>query len=408
MPSLLLPQGAQYAARRRARGSAQVAAAATVAAALFGAVPRAGFAQGSLSGQGYGYPPGELSTRALGMGGGLAEFDPVSPINPASIASFGRTTLAFQYDPEFRTTTVGGQTVHNTIARFPVLSVGVPFRQRFTFGFSASTFLDRSFTTNYLDTAVVGGQSVVTNENVESRGSISDLRFGLGAYVAPWLRVGAAVHRLTGHNRLVSGRSFSAGDTLQFGSVSDSSTLSFTGAQYSVGAEVIPVRGFSIAGSARRGGGLRTERGDTVITRADAPDRYGVGLRIDRISGATFAASYARTRWSNMGTLGTADLDARDTHELMGGVEAVGPSVGSAPLILRVGARRRTLPFGLDGAQIRENDYSGGLGLPFSGGRALADLALQHASRTPEGGTAAIQAARERSWTLSLGFTLRP
>ena len=57
---------------------------------------------------------------------------------------------------------------------------------------------------------------------------------------------------------------------------------------------------------------------------------------------------------------------------------------------------------------MRETAFTGGLGLPFSGGRALADLALQRASRTPDGGTTAVQGARERAWTLSLGFTVRP
>lgn len=389
------------------RRSAHCSTAALLTAAMvLGVSPRIAAAQGSLSGQGYGYPPGELSTRALGSGGGLAEFDPVSPINPASLASFGRTAFAFQYDPEFRTTQVGGATAHNTIARFPVVAIAVPFHQRFTFGFSASTLLDRSFTTQYTTTTPIGGQDVLANETIESRGSISDLRLGAAAYVSRWLRVGVGVHRLTGQNRLVSGRRFV--DSTQFGSVSDSSTLSFTGSALSVGAEVTPVRGLSIAGSARRGGSLRTERMDTVVTRADAPDRYGIGVRVDRITGASFAVSYAQTRWSNMQTLGSATLDARDTHELGGGVEAVGPSIGIAPTILRLGARRRTLPFGIDGAQIRETDYTGGLGLPFSGGRALADLAVQRSLRNPDGGTAAVQGARERAWTLSIGFTLRP
>lgn len=397
MRSLLLRRGAH----------SSVGAIVVAVAAVLGVAPRTGAAQGSLAGQGYGYPPGALSTRALGSGGGLAEFDPVSPINPASLASYGRTAFAFQYDPEFRTTQVGGATSHTTIARFPVVAIGVPFRQRFTFGLSASTLLDRSFTTQYQTTTRIGGDSVLANETVESRGSIADIRLGAAAYVARWLRVGAAVHRFTGQNRLVSGRQFV--DTTQFGSVSDSTTLSFTGSAVSIGAEVTPVRGFSVAASARRGGSLRTEQADTGVTRSDAPGRVGIGVRVDRITGATIAASYARTSWSNMRGLGTTNLDARDTHEWMGGIEAIGPSVGAAPVILRAGARRRTLPFAVGGAQVRETAFTGGLGLPLSGGRALADLAVQRSSRTPDGATtAAVQSARERAWTVSIGFTLRP
>lgn len=390
------------------RPSSLTLAALALGSAALGAAAGTAGAQGSLSGQGFGYPPGQLSTRALGSGGGLGEFDPTSPLNPASTTQFGRTAFAFQYDPEFRTTTVpGGGKASNTIARFPVVALGVPFRRRFTVGLSASTFLDRSFQTRYTDTTAVGGQNVEATELIESRGAISDLRLGVGAYAAQWLQVGVAVHGLTGNNRVVSGRQFT--DTTQFGSVNDSSTIEYRGLMYSAGAIVTPVRGFSLAGSVRRGGSVKAERNDSVLTRADAPDRYGVGLRVDRITGATLAVSYARTTWSRMKSLGTAALDPRDADEFGGGVEAVGPSLGAAPLIVRAGARRRTLPFAIGGSRVRETNVSGGLGLPLAGGRALADLALQRSSRTPEGGTsAAIQGSRERAYTLSLGFTIRP
>ncbi len=389
--------------RRAARTSA---GATVVAGTCLGLLGGTAAAQGSLSGQGYGYPTGQLSTRALGTGGGLAEFDPVSPLNPASLTLYGRTAFAFQYDPEFRTTTVGSAVARNTIARFPVVAIGVPFRQRFTFGFSASTFLDRSFTTTDSTATSVGDSTVSARETVESRGSISDLRLGVGAVVTRWLQVGVAVHRLTGNNRLVTGRQFY--DTTNFGSITDSTTLSFTGSAFSAGALVSPVRGLSLAGSVRRGGSMRAEFGDTVVGRGTVPNRYGLGLRVDRITGATIAASYARTIWSSMNGLGSSRLDARDTHELMGGIEALGPSVGAAPVILRLGARQRTLPFAIDGAQIRETAYTGGLGLPLAGGRAVTDLTLQRALRSAVDEPTALSGVRERAWTLSLGFTLRP
>ncbi|MGE5750306.1 MAG: hypothetical protein ACM31F_10130, partial [Gemmatimonas sp.] len=52
-----------------------------VAAVTLGA--NAAGAQGTLSTQGFGYPTGQLSTRALANGGGIGEFDADSPINPA-------------------------------------------------------------------------------------------------------------------------------------------------------------------------------------------------------------------------------------------------------------------------------------------------------------------------------------
>src|SRR6185437_2278266 len=80
---------------------AVVAATALTAPALHG--------QGSISSQGLGYPPGELSTRALGTAGAIGEIDARSPINPAALAIRTAPQVYAQYDPEFRTITSNGQ-----------------------------------------------------------------------------------------------------------------------------------------------------------------------------------------------------------------------------------------------------------------------------------------------------------
>jgi hypothetical protein len=378
--------------------------------AALAAAPAAAVAQGSLGAQGFGYPTGQLSTRALGTGGGLAEFDQASPLNPAAISYFRRAQLSVQYDPEFRRVTAGGASQNATIARFPVIAVGIPAGSRMAVGLSASTYLDRTFTTTFQSTATIGDQTVTATESIESRGAVTDLRAGLGYLAARWLRVGVAGHVLTGENRLVSGRQFA--DTSQFGSVSDSSTLDYSGAAVSGGVELTPVRGLTLAASARRGFDLRVQRNDTTLRSASAPDRLGVGVRFDRITGASFAASYARTSWTRVRGLGSSALEVRDAPELMVGLEAVGPRFGDTPTLLRLGGRDRTLPFGLGGGEVRERAYAGGFGLPLAAGRALLDLAVQRASRSldgavPTAGGASVDAS-ERAWTVSIGLTVRP
>jgi hypothetical protein len=384
--------------------TAPLARRAAALALALGVVPAAAAAQGSLGAQGFGYPTGQLSTRALGTGGGLAEFDQTSPLNPAAISYFRRAQLTVQYDPEFRRVTAGGSSQNATIARFPVISVGLSSGSRMSVGLSASTYLDRTFTTRFQSTAQIGDETVTSTESIESRGAVSDLRAGLGYIATPWLRLGVAGHVLTGENRLVSGRLFA--DTSQFGSVSDSSTLDYSGAAMSAGFELTPLRGLSLAGSARRGLDLRVQRNDSTLRAGSAPDRLGVGVRFDRITGATFAASYARTTWTRVRELGSTALDVRDAPEYMLGVEALGPRLGDVPTFFRLGGRQRTLPFGLGGADVRERAYSAGAGLPLAGGRALFDLAVQRASRSLEGSTPVD--ARERAWTVSVGLTVRP
>jgi hypothetical protein len=169
------------------------------------------------------------------------------------------------------------------------------------------------------------------------------------------------------------------------------------------------VRGFAVAGSYRKGGTMRTERDDSTITSADAPDRFGVSVRVDRIAGAAIGASWARTTWSNMRSLGSPSLRVNDGDEFAVGAELVGPRYGDNVVLLRLGGRQRDLPFGIGSADVRETAFSGGIGAPLAGGRALVDFALQHASRSARGGTAGTGATpTERAWTLSFGFTVRP
>jgi hypothetical protein len=163
---------------------------------------------------------------------------------------------------------------------------------------------------------------------------------------------------------------------------------------------------------------LRVEQRDSTLARASAPDRAGLALRVDRVPGAAIAVSFARTSWTRMRGLGTSALDVADANDVAAGVEAVGPRLGATPVLFRLGARRRGLPFGVPdpvgagGVRVRETSFGGGVGLPLGGGRALADVALQRALRAPVGGTAqtpdAVRGARERAWLLSVGFTVRP
>ena len=112
-------------------------------------------AQGSLGLQGYGYPGGELSTRALATGGALADFDANSPINPAALMIGTRATVYVQYDPEFRWVTGPGFTASTITARWPLFLIsGKVGKARFSLSYSS--FLDRSWTNTYQDTQVVG------------------------------------------------------------------------------------------------------------------------------------------------------------------------------------------------------------------------------------------------------------
>ncbi len=164
----------------------------TVAGLMLG---RPVLAQGNLSTQGLGYPPGEVTTATMGAGGAFGETDPVSAINPAALASWGRAAIHFQYDPEFRTVSSSQGTDHAVTVRFPLLSAGVPIGSRFVIGLSLGTLLDRSWQTREVQLVPVGDTTIAAGQTFRSTGGIEDVRLALGWRASSWLRFGVGTSR---------------------------------------------------------------------------------------------------------------------------------------------------------------------------------------------------------------------
>ncbi|HWL40600.1 MAG TPA: hypothetical protein VNO75_10240 [Gemmatimonadaceae bacterium] len=358
-------------------------------------------AQGALSVQGLGFPPGQMSARSEGSGGSNADFDPLSPINPAAIGGFQVASLFLQYSPEFRRVTADGGSASTTTARFPMLGAIIPAGSSWTLGFGASTFLDRSFETNTQRRDVIGDitDTVDVTERLRVLGAINDLRLGVAWIGHPKLRLGAGAHLLTGRNRVTLEEIYP--DSAGLTNSSQTSTVSYTGYAGSVGLSYHPSRALGIAVSGRKGGELNANSADTVIASGDVPDRVSAGVSYSGITGAVFSARISRELWSSLGSL-SPSLDARDGWDASVGAEATGPRVMQRILTLRAGARRRTLPFGLNGSEVREMAFMLGLGAPLTRDRASFDVAVQRAMRSgPDD-------VKERGLILSFGLRVSP
>lgn len=361
-------------------------------------VPAMAAAQGTLSGQGFGFPPGQLSTRALGTGGAFAEFDPQSPINPATVALWGPAAVFVQYEPEFRVVQTGGTEAGSRLIRFPVVALGVPIGARFTFGLSSSTLLDRTSETVVRTEEIVNGEPIGSVETFRSSGAINEVRLAAGYRAGATLRLGVAVSALTGENRIFVGRIF---DDPSFDSLSTRTQIGYSGFATSIGAEWRPARTIALALSGRVGGDMSAYVEDERRSTAKAPNRIGGAVAYSGIRGTSVAARYEWQGWSNMGGLGSGRVTASDTWEAGVGVETGGPRVFGITLPVRVGGRWRTLPFSADGSEVREAGVGAGFGVPLLLGRSNLDFAVQRVVRTGE-------AARERSWIGSLAVTVRP
>jgi hypothetical protein len=358
-------------------------------------------AQGTLSTQGFGYHPGQISTRARATGGALGEFDPTSALNPAALGWWERSGVVLEYAPEFRRVTTGGSSESATIARFPLSGAAIAIGERAIIGITLSTFLDRTWETAQRGTHHFPDDSIPYELEFRSAGAINDIRLGGSWRASNAIRLGVGAHVFAGSNRLNIFTRFN--DTLQrvtdFG---QQSRISYSGAAASAGIDWRPHRSVGLAASGRVGGTLRAVRNDTTLATAEIPMRLGVGLAYTGLRGAVIAVSGEWQDWSRLDRLGSEQLTTFDGWDYGVGAELRGPRWFGGDVPLRVGVRRRTLPFGAAGSEVEENSVSVGWGFTIASGRAVADFGLARASREADGGSS------ERATTFSIGLIVRP
>lgn len=372
-----------------------VALATSIAALPIGAV----IAQANLSSQGFGFPTGQFSARTYGTGGALAEMDPLSPVNPASIAALGTRLLFFQIEPEFRTVTTNNGTERTTTARYPNVFGALPI-QGLVVSLGSSTLLDRTSTTVFNTTQTLSTNEVVPiTTRFKVDGAMDDVRLAAGWAPASWLRVGLGAHAITGHNLVSITQSFA--DSSSFASFTQQRILGFSGAAVSAGVQFVS-KSLNAAVSARRGGNLDLTDEDTVLSKAKVPNRFGASIAYTGIANSAISIRTSRDDWSSLRGLGSPGLDPVDAWDTSIGADIAGPRLGDRIVFLRGGFRTRTLPFTAAENRVKENSVTGGVGTAFAGNRVLMDLAVIHASRS-----AALEAS-ERAWTVSLGISVRP
>jgi hypothetical protein len=352
-----------------------------------------------LAGQGLGYPSGQLATRAASGGGGLAELDAASPLNPAALSTWGTGGLYLQSDPEYRTVRLADASDRTRIIHFPILSTAARIGTRITVGLSASSLLDQLWSTTMRRTQSVGGDSIISTTVVRNEGSVSDVRFAVAWAPRAAVRLGVAAHVLSGRTRSATGISF---ESIGFSNVVHLTESIYGGNAFSAGIVVSPSRALALGASGRIGGALRIDSAGVKRT-GDVPARAGASLAYTGLRGVSAAAN---VEWNGWATTSRITSGARNTLDYGIGLEFTGPLVVRRPLALRAGARWRELPFPALGTNSDESAVSAGIGYSLAGGgtqsRARLDVGLTRATR--QGGSG----VSEQSWILSTGFSIRP
>lgn len=357
-------------------------------------------AQGTLSSQSLGYPPGQLSTRAQGTAGALGDIDGRSPINPAALVLRPVPEIYGQYDPEIRSVTGPHGSANTTTARFPNVGAVLPVNNHFVLGASASTLLDRTWVTQTQGSQVFGTDTVPSTESLRSEGGITDLRVAAAYAPLSGLRVGLGLHGFTGSTRVTSRDAFA--DTLRYRNISQTSELSYSGTAISAGLILDIVPQLSVALSGRKGGNATMYAGDTVLSRARIPDQYSGTISFQGLPGTLIAVRGSRELWTQIGSLSTFNAPTVDATDVSVGIESAGPRVGGLPLLIRAGGRHRTLPFSAAGNTVTETSFGGGLGIPIALDRVTLDLAVLRSSRT------GVPQISEHAYNLSFGLQVHP
>ncbi len=356
-------------------------------------------AQGALSAQGFGYPPGGYSARALGTAGATGEFDLLSSRNPAAVAEIGSGIVSAQGEPETRTLRIGDVSERSRLQRVSLIAAGLRVRGVGLL-VSSSTLLDRSFRTRSAGEALIDGTPVPTVDDFESRGAMGELRLSAG-WTWRGLSLGAAAVAITGQHDVVRARAFP--DSLGFGTVGDSSTVGFQGIGGALGVSWRATDGLLLGASWRAGGGLDAVRRDSTLGGASVPGRLGAAVLYDGFAGTVLAASVERVGWSAMNGLGSEAATARDATNWSVGAEFASGTIRRFPIFWRVGYAQRALPFLLDGEAVSERALHAGVGLPVAGEAAVFDIAFQRGQRRIPS-----DRAQEDAWSITAGLTIRP
>jgi hypothetical protein len=334
------------------------------------------------------------------VGGGIAELDPLSPLNPAAIATLVRPGVYFEYAPEWRRVTTGSGADASLVSRFPVVGANIAIGTRWMVGLSSSTLLDRSWETRNEIAIGTPPNTATAVAAFRASGAMNDVRVAFAFRPVPALSLGLGVHALTGESR--TERQLIVPDSAQFIPALERRSFGYSGNGLSVGATWRPITTLGIGVSARTGGTVSAESNDTTLSTGDFPGRVGGSVEYTGIRGLALSGRVGFVQWSNLESLSVTGVPVRDGWEYGLGLEGRGPSLFGIDPALRLGYRMRDLPYGLpDGSEVSENGFAAGLGVPVAGGRGSLDLTIERLVRDAPG------ANRERAWVLGVGMLLR-
>jgi hypothetical protein len=345
-------------------------------------------AQSLLSAGGLGLPVEPVDARSHALGGlGLGLFGPaVVPTAPAAAADLLAPEVSFTLVQSWAdlegpaNPTAGG-------ARFPVIGVAYPL---FGVGFATLTFagmMDQRWQGESEGQIDLAGETVNVTDRFDSDGGVSAVRLGFARRISPALAIGFNAGVFTGDLTRTFSRSFdvsTAGPSIP--SLTSRGIWSYEGPTLGFGAQWDIGEFFRAAGTVTWSGQLDANPVDDTDGRGeeyDIPTEYRLGVSGALLPSLTLVLGATYANWEGF-------VDGSDEGRSTLGF-GVGLELGDVRLVgretpIRLGYRRKDLPFRFDGADATESALTGGLGINLAqfGDVPLArmDLAIEKGSRS--------------------------
>jgi len=373
-------------------------------------------AQSLFATRGLGIPSAPIDARSRALGGigvGLLGLE-MSLVNPAEVAGIGLRGVAATLQPATARPDVGGRSGSISGARFPMLTVVYPVRDRAVISLGFGSYLDQSWGVELSGQEIIGKDTIGVTDVIEANGAIARLTLGVAFQVTPSFAIGLGGGIHTGNLERRVSRSFSDSTS---GLVPFDTRLrwDYHGAFGTVGAR------FDIASVVRLAGSMTISEKLTVDGRestardetADVPIRVTAGVS-SALSGTFMVAAGFEWNGANEGRVfQAADADAlqRGTWRYGGGIEYGGLRGGRRVFPIRMGANSAQLPYydtGEDPA--RERSLALGMGFRLAEGAAgplaNADITVERGNRKGLQSVSLPGGLSESFWRISLSLSL--
>ena len=352
--------------------------------------------------RGLGLPGRYSSARAWAMEGSLAQFDPESALNPASVVGLISPTIALNVLPESRSVQVPGGDASLQDVQFPLVLFGGPVRSTpLHLAINYDNYTDRNASLASVDTLVLQGAQVVAYDTVTGKGGLNEIRFAAGWAAGTKWAFGAAIHVITGSVRVSARRWLSDTNYLPSRQFAE---FSYGGLGFSagVGRQLGPV---AVAAFLRSDTHASVQLQSTTLYNVDLPFTFGAAVQVRPTRKTQVTGQGLFRTWSaaNSDLLARGGTGSSNTLDVSLGIEQATSSKRPYQAPIRLGFRYATLPFVLvTGQKATEYDVSLGSGLRFSRGHAGIDIGLEYAWRQEA------SEFRERALLLIVGVTVRP